>query len=95
MKLFQDLRSEQIFGIGVKPTSDKIVRLNAHTARMEAGALHLPREAPWLSDFRRELLMFPAGRYDDQVDALSQALDRAFKPIGATFKMGFAEGLTH
>jgi predicted phage terminase large subunit-like protein len=95
MSLLQDLRSEGIFGIGVKPTGDKILRMTAHTARMEAGAVHLPRQAPWLSDFRHELLTFPAGKYDDQVDALSQALDRAFKPIGATYKMCFAEGLTH
>ena len=26
--------------------------------------------APWYADFRAELLSFPAGRHDDQVDAL-------------------------
>ena len=95
MSLLQDFRREGIFGIGVKPTADKILRINAHTARMEAGAVHLPQQAPWLADFLQELLTFPASKHNDQVDALSQALDRAFKPIGATFKMGFAEGLTH
>ena len=32
--------------------------------------------------FRRELMAFPASKYDDQVDALSQALDRAFSRRG-------------
>jgi predicted phage terminase large subunit-like protein len=36
--------------------------------------LFLPTEAPWLGDFENELFAFPHGRYDDQVDALIQAL---------------------
>ena len=35
--------------------------------------------APWYSDLRAELLSFPAGKHDDQVDALGligQLLDR-------------------
>ena len=35
----------------------------------------LPKEAPWLADFEAELLAFPSGRYDDQVDALLLFLD--------------------
>ena len=54
------------------------MRMNAQTARIEAGSVVLPRRAPWLDEFRRELMAFPAGRYDDQVDALSQGLQRAF-----------------
>jgi predicted phage terminase large subunit-like protein len=34
----------------------------------------LPAEAPWLDEFRTELLRFPQGRHDDQVDSLSQFL---------------------
>jgi predicted phage terminase large subunit-like protein len=78
MSLIQDLRGEGIRAIAVKPTTDKVLRMNAHTARIEAGCVHLPRRAPWLEEFRRELMAFPATKYDDQVDALSQALDRAF-----------------
>lgn len=61
------------------------MRMNAHTARIEAGCVHLPRTASWLGNFRKELMAFPACRYDDQVDALSQALDRAFlyRPVGS------------
>jgi hypothetical protein len=35
----------------------------------------LPIDAPWLADFENELLAFPSGRYDDQVDALLLFLD--------------------
>jgi predicted phage terminase large subunit-like protein len=54
---------------------DKETRMSHHQGRLEAGRLLLPTEAPWLADFERELLSFPAGRYDDQVDALLLFLD--------------------
>jgi predicted phage terminase large subunit-like protein len=78
MSLIQDLKGERIHAIAVKPTMDKVMRMNAHTARIEAGCVHIPLRASWLDDFRKELMAFPACKYDDQVDALSQALDRAF-----------------
>ena len=34
----------------------------------------LPLNSTWLSDFQAELLQFPHGRHDDQVDSLSQFL---------------------
>ncbi len=46
----------------------------AQTNRIEAGELILPENAPWLAEFERELLAFPGGRHDDQVDALAQLL---------------------
>ena len=54
------------------------MRMNAQTARIEAGAVYLPRSAAWLDEFKREISAFPSGRYSDQVDALSQGLNRAF-----------------
>ena len=35
----------------------------------------IPRAAAWLPEFNRELLAFPNGRYDDQVDSMTQFLD--------------------
>ena len=78
MSLIQDLMREGIRAIEVKPEGDKIMRMNAHTAKIEAGYVHIPRRASWLDEFRKEIMAFPVGKYDDQVDALSQALDRAF-----------------
>ena len=34
----------------------------------------LPNDAPWLEAFEKELIAFPNGKYDDQVDTLSQCL---------------------
>lgn len=53
---------------------DKTARLLAQASRFEAGQVHLPRQAPWLAVYLSELLAFPAGRHDDQVDSTSQAL---------------------
>jgi predicted phage terminase large subunit-like protein len=80
MSLIQDLKREGIRAIAVKPDKEKILRMNAHTAKIEAGYVDLPRHASWLEEFRRELMAFPASKYNDQIDALSQGLDRAFRP---------------
>ena len=60
--------------IPCKPNSDKVTRMSACTAMIESGSLVLPYEAPWLPEFETELLKFPHDRYDDQADALVQAL---------------------
>ena len=56
----------------IKPEMDKLVRFHAACAPVEAGTVLLPRAAPWLAEFRRELLAFPRARHDDQVDSFSQ-----------------------
>ena len=40
----------------------------------------IPLHAPWLDEFKNEVLSFPKRRHDDQIDALSQGLQRAFAP---------------
>ncbi len=56
--------------IGIKPDGDKLVRMEAQTPKIEAGQVFLPEDAPWLGDFLDELLAFPRGRHDDQVDSV-------------------------
>ncbi len=58
-----------------KPEGDKIIRASTASAQIEAGRLYLPEDAPWLADFEHELVTFPNGRHDDQVDAHSQFLN--------------------
>jgi hypothetical protein len=48
--------------------------MSAQSAKLESGQCLLPANAVWLEDFKAELLAFPAGRHDDQVDVLSQFL---------------------
>jgi predicted phage terminase large subunit-like protein len=78
MSLIQDLKREHIHAVKVRPKEDKMIRMNAQTARIEAGSVLLPRKAHWLDDFFQEVLAFPASRHTDQIDALSQALNHAF-----------------
>jgi len=79
--LIQALRSESLppgvpFPIPCQPHNDKRTRAEGVSSMVEAGQVLLPREAHWLGEFKSELLSFPSGRYDDQVDALSQLLAR-------------------
>ena len=58
---------------------DKAVRAQSIRGRMAMQGLHVPASAPWRSDLMSELLSFPAGVHDDQVDALGlvgQLLDK-------------------
>lgn len=73
IQLLRELTSLPAFGI--HPKDDKETRLSRHQGRFEAGRILLPVEAPWLADFESELLAFPNGRNDDQVDALLLFLD--------------------
>jgi predicted phage terminase large subunit-like protein len=76
MGLIQLLREQpRLMVIGRTPKGDKETRMYQHQARFEAGRIWLPTEAPWLAEFEAELLAFPHGRYDDQVDALLLFLD--------------------
>ncbi len=66
------------------PSGDKVMRLHAQAATIENGFVWLPETAPWLADYLAELLAFPAGRHDDQVDSTAQALAWAKqRPAGA------------
>lgn len=68
---------------------DKAVRAQSIRGRMGSVGLHVPDGALWYPAFRSELLSFPAGKHDDQVDALGlvgQLLDkmhsgRAARPV--------------
>ncbi len=85
--LLQDLRRETALPlIGIHPAADKVTRLAAVSALVEAGRVFLPKQAPWLAAFEAELLAFPNVAHDDQVDAFTQFLQWAkAAPVG---KMG-------
>ena len=52
---------------------DKAVRAQSIRGRMALGGIYCPTWASWYPDLRAELLSFPAGKHDDQVDALGLA----------------------
>lgn len=77
MSLIQELRrgaSADPSPIAIDPVKNKVVRMSTESDRIQAGYVFLPSSASWLEEFRREILQFPYGKHDDQIDALSQLL---------------------
>lgn len=74
--LIQEMRRESgLSVIPYKTPHDKVVRANSVAPLVEGGRVFLPRSAPWLDDFLLETTQFPSSPHDDQVDALTMALD--------------------
>lgn len=59
---------------GISPTQNKITRMELAMVAVEEGRVVLPDDAEWLPGLEAELRAFPNGRYNDQVDAFSQAV---------------------
>jgi predicted phage terminase large subunit-like protein len=74
--LIQALKAETKLPIlPVKPMGDKVSRAHAVSPLVESGRVFLPTDAAWLADFLDEMTSFPAAPHDDQVDAITQALN--------------------
>jgi predicted phage terminase large subunit-like protein len=50
---------------------DKATRAQAIRGRMAQGKVYFPRNKPWVTDLIKELMSFPTGKYDDQVDTMA------------------------
>jgi predicted phage terminase large subunit-like protein len=68
-------RKQYSFTLTEMPTGrrDKPTRAQTFRGRMRQGKVYLPHpdECPWVLDLVKELLKFPKGKNDDQVDALA------------------------
>jgi predicted phage terminase large subunit-like protein len=77
--LAQELRQAGTYAVRPIPVErDKIGRLYVQQSKFEAGLVLFPKSARFLAELETELLTFPQGKTDDQVDSISQAL--AYKP---------------
>lgn len=65
--------------IEVSGHESKEFRFDQVTPMFEAGQVYLPRRASWLPDYEKEIVSFPLGKHDDQVDSTSQYLKWARK----------------
>jgi predicted phage terminase large subunit-like protein len=75
-QLIQDLIADGVHGVNrYSPKMDKIMRMHSVTSTMENGFVHLPEMCHWRAEYLHELVTFPNGRFDDQADSTSQALD--------------------
>ncbi|KAA0971085.1 phage terminase large subunit [Aureimonas fodinaquatilis] len=60
-------------------TTDKVARARSFQGQMASGKVFFRRGTEWQADLISELMVFPNGRHDDQVDAITkttQMLDR-------------------
>lgn len=75
-QLIQELIRERFHPVTrYSTTMDKIMRMHSVTGTIENGLVYLPGKADWLAPYMHELATFPNGKFDDQVDSTSQALD--------------------
>ncbi len=72
----------------LRPDKDKVSRALAIAARMEAGSVYFRNHSHWLYDLENELLAFPNGKHDDQVDSLAYAATM-IKPLTNSLPVGF------
>ena len=75
-------RKAYVFREQFSTRGDKAVRAQSIRGRMALEGLYVPTGVNWYPDLRSELLSFPAGKHDDQVDALGlvgQLLDIMLK----------------
>lgn len=87
--LVQDIRStaKKSGGrlIDVRPSKDKVTRALRWSPIAESGKLRLVA-GPWINAFIDEACSFPAGTHDDQIDAVSIAVDALMKKRGKFWK---------
>lgn len=55
----------------VTPAKDKQTRARSIAGRMKAGGVKFDKNSDWYPELEQELLQFPRGKHDDQVDALA------------------------
>ena len=73
LAIVQQARQDGLPVKELRPDKDKVSRALTAAARLEAGTVYWPRNAPWLDEWESELLLFPNSRHDDQTDTFSYA----------------------
>ena len=71
--LFQRFVADGLTVRELKAEGDKMARATLASIDMENGKVFFLAEAHWLSDYELELIQFPNGGHDDQVDMTSYA----------------------
>lgn len=74
IQLAQELKRLKLPVQSINPELDKATRMQVQTPKIETGNVYIPEEAHWLHDFENEVTRFPRGKFDDQIDSMSQAL---------------------
>jgi predicted phage terminase large subunit-like protein len=93
--LVQQLNYEGIRHIKGAKGSGKVVDAEAIAPIIEGGRVFYLQNAPGLAAFREEVIAFPKGKYDDQVDSMVQFLKRGSRVVSFAqrFKRPEREGI--
>lgn len=73
LTIIQELLREGLPIVRLEPDKDKVTRALPACARYEERRVFHPRGPSWVDEFESELLVFPNGKHDDQVDVVSYA----------------------
>lgn len=76
ISLFQNIRraDRNLWVAQLAPLTSKQDRASQQSPKFERGEVYVPNKAPWLDAFLAELVSFPHGKHDDQVDSVVQFL---------------------
>ncbi|WP_101908867.1 phage terminase large subunit [Marasmitruncus massiliensis] len=74
--IIQILRNQIPGIVPVNPSGGKVARANAVSGHIEGHYVYLPKNEPFTGDFVEECADFPNSLHDDQVDCMTQALNR-------------------
>lgn len=70
----KERRMHSFHHVPLKPgRQDKVARARTLQGRMRQGQVYFPEQANWMDKLLDELLAFPFGKHDDQVDGLAYA----------------------
>jgi predicted phage terminase large subunit-like protein len=70
-EFMKDKRLARVSIVEVKPEKDKVTRALPVRTRGTQGLIYLIDDGDWIEDYLREMLVFPTGQHDDQVDTTS------------------------
>lgn len=88
---FQEIVRKGIPAKPFQPKESKEIRAIPLATKIEQGKVWFKRDASWFPELRDELLAFPLGNYDDQVDTLSMAVIESSTLKGYTKRTRFLE----
>ena len=93
--VMQTLRGKVPGLVPVDPEGDKVARAHSVSPYVESGNVWLPHPQlfPWVEDFIERCAAFPTGAFKDEIDAMTQALNRLFAgPVEFDEREAFGEG---
>jgi len=78
--IVKDLQQTNLPILPITEPGSKEIRAMSVSGLIESGKVFIPENATWLADYESEMIQFPLGKNDDQVDSTVQALEYLKRP---------------